>query len=421
MAGLPCPTHRRGSVVSNGRMNSYDVVVIGGGIMGASAAWHLARKGAGRVLLLERTTLAAGATGKTGALLRQHYSNEPEALLAHHSLQTFKHWADVVGGDCGHVPHGLVVTVDMGPGNEANEARMRRNIELQNRIGIDSRIVTPAELKELQPFAYVDDLTIAAYEPSTGYVDSIAACRSMVAAAVRAGVEVREWTPALEIESAGDSVTGVRTPDGTIEAGEVVCVAGPWSTSLLATAGIETPVSALRVQIAIVHRPFDLDEPPFVYLDTAAGMFTRPWGPGRSLIGVGGGDQHDEVNPDAYDERNDLDYAQLAIATASKRIPAMGKAVYLHGHAGLYDMTPDAHPIIGRTPVKGLSVAVGFSGAGFKKAPAVGQCLAELIVDGRSSLVDLEPFRLSRFDTPDWDQPWSDSEYVFSSDFGHKL
>jgi glycine/D-amino acid oxidase-like deaminating enzyme len=216
-------------------------------------------------------------------------------------------------------------------------------------------------------------------------------------------------------------MTGVRTADGVIPTCTVVIAAGPSSTKLLAGIGVEIPVTALRVQIAIVQRPLELEEPHFVYLDTAAGMFTRPWGPGRSLIGVGGGDQHDEVDPNRYDERNDLGYGGLAIAAGAKRIPAMANARYLHGHAGLYDMTPDAHPIIGSGPIEGLTMAVGFSGAGFKKGPAVGQCLAELIVDGRSALVDLEAFRLSRFDTDDWRLPWSDTEYVFSSDFGHKL
>jgi sarcosine oxidase subunit beta len=407
--------------VTRSELRGYDVVIVGGGIMGASTAWQLVRKGAGRVLVLERATLASGATGKTGALLRQHYTNEPEALLAHRSFEVFSNWPETVGGDCGYVPHGLVVTVDMGPGNEANIDRMRRNVELQNRLGIHSQVVTAAELKALQPETYVDDLVIAAFEPVTGYVDSVAACRSMANAATRAGVEIREWSTVLGIETHGDRINGVNTVDGFVTAGAVVCAAGPWSTDLLTRTGIDLPVSALRVQIAIVHRPIELDEPPFVYLDTAAGMFTRPWGPGRSLIGVGGGDHHDEVDPNRYDERNDLNYPALAIETAAKRIPAMSKAVYLHGHAGLYDMSPDAHPIIGKTPIEGLYIAAGFSGAGFKKGPAVGQCLAELIVDGRSALVDLEPFDLSRFDSDDWHRPWSDTEYVFSSDFGHKL
>jgi sarcosine oxidase subunit beta len=407
--------------VAFGSRKSYDVVIIGGGIMGTSAAWQLAPKGAGRVLVLERTTLAAGATGKTGALLRQHYTNEPEALLARRSFEVFSNWAEAVGGDCGYAPHGLVVTVDMGPGNEANADRMRRNVEMQNRLGINAHVITAADLKSLQPFTYVDDLEIVAYEPTTGYVDSVAACRSMAAAAVREGAEIREWVEALGMESQGGRVIGVRTTEGFISTEKIICTAGPWSTVLLATAGVDIPVTALRVQIAIVHRPFELDEPPFLYLDTAAGMFTRPWGPGRSLIGVGGGDQHDEVDPNHYDERNDPAYPALAIETAAKRIPAMSKAAYLHGHAGLFDMSPDAHPIIGPTPVEGLYIAAGFSGAGFKKGPAVGQCLAELIVDGRSALVDLEPFRLSRFDSDGWLEPWSDTEYIFSSDFGHKL
>jgi sarcosine oxidase subunit beta len=118
---------------------------------------------------------------------------------------------------------------------------------------------------------------------------------------------------------------------------------------------------------------------------------------------------------------NDPSYPDQAKAAVAKRIPAMSRASYLHGHAGLYDMSPDAHPIIGPAGPDGLIVACGFSGAGFKKGPAVGQCIAELITDGASSLVDLTPFKLSRFDQPGWDRPWSETEYIFTSDFGHKL
>src|SRR4051812_38654695 len=163
-----------------------DVVVIGGGIMGLSTAWNLARLGAGKIVVLERAVVAAGATGKTGALLRQHYSNEPEARLAHLSLHVFRNWSDIVGGDCGHDPTGLVFTVEMGPGSEENADRLRRNVAMQNRIGIESRVVTPSELKELQPFGSFDDLTIASYEPTSGYVDSIATARSLAQAAVGA-------------------------------------------------------------------------------------------------------------------------------------------------------------------------------------------------------------------------------------------
>lgn len=156
------------------------------------------------------------------------------------------------------------------------------------------------------------------------------------------------------------------------------------------------------------------------YVDTASGIFCRNYGPNRMLVGVGGGEFHDVVDPENYDERCDRGFAQIVIDYTARRMPAMRDAAFLHGHAGLYDMSPDAHPIIGQAPsVDGLYLAMGFSGAGFKKGPAVGQCLAELIVDGRAEAVDLSPFRLERFDDELWRNPWSPDEYTFSTDFGH--
>ena len=400
---------------------STDVAIVGGGIMGTSLAWQLARRGAGRVTLFERAVVAAGGSGRTGALLRQHYSNRPEATLAWESWRVFADWPEVVGGEPVHTPSGLVVTVETGPGCEANLERLQRNVAMQNEVGILSRVISPAELLEMQPFARVDDVAAAAFEPTSGYVDGVAATRGMAAAAIRAGATIVEGCPVLAIETKGDRVRGVQTPSGRVAAGTVVCAAGPWSTPLLAGAGVRVPIEALRVQVAIVQRPLALEAPHFVYLDTIARMFCRPWGPGRTLIGISGGDQHDPVDPDDYEERNDPGYPALAIAAMARRIPAMAGAAYLHGHAGLYDMTPDAHPILGPAGPDGLYLALGFSGAGFKKGPAVGQAMAELIVDGRSALVDLHPFRFDRFETEAWRAPWSENEYVFRSDFGHRF
>ena len=398
-----------------------DVVVVGGGIMGASTAWQLAQSGAGRVVLLERATVASGASGRTGALLRRHYTNRPEALLAQHSHLVFENWAEIVGGDCGYVPWGLVVTVDQSPEVAENGELLERNVAMQRELGIDARVVSADELRELQPWVWTDDIQTAAYEPTSGYADSVAATTSMVDAAERAGATICEWTETLGICADDSGVTGVETSGGVIATRNIALAAGPWTTRLAKTAGVDLPISALRVQIAVVHRPRELREAPFVFLDMAAGFFTRPWGVGRSLIGVGGGDQHDEVDPNDWVHGNDAAYPAAAIQAASRRIPAMARASYLHGHAGLYDMTPDTHPIIGHTGPDGLYVACGFSGAGFKKGPAVGQCLSELITTGRSALVDLHPFRLERFETDAWREPWSDTEYRYSSDFGHRL
>jgi len=401
--------------------SSTDVAIIGGGIMGTSLAWHLARRGIRRVTLFERATVAAGASGKTGALLRQHYSNRPEATLAHASLETFRHWPNIVGGDPVHTPSPLVVTVDTGPGCEDNLARLHANVALQNAIGIRSRVVSPEELKEIEPYARVDDIAAASVEPDSGYVDAIAATRAMARAALREGARIVEGCPVVGIETDGDRVTGVRTSDGVVVAGTVVCAAGPWSSTLLASIGVPVPIEALRVQVAILHRPLALDAPHLAYVDAAAGIFCRPWGPGRTMVGVAGGDQHDPVDPNRYDERADPAYPALAISAISRRFPGMTNAASLHGYAGLYDMTLDSHPIIGPAGPDGLYLALGFSGAGFKKGPAVGQALAEIILDGHSPLVDLTPFRLDRFATDAWRQPWSDTEYTFRSDFGHRL
>lgn len=407
-------------IVSAAFESSPDIVVVGGGIMGASLAWHLARRGA-RVALLERDVIAAGASGKTGALLRRHYSNRPEAILAQRGWQTFAAWPEVVGGEPVHTPCGLIVTVDTSPGHEANIDRLHRNVELQNALGIPSRVVTQAELRELQPHATWDDVTHAAYEPDSGFVDAIAATRAMAAAARDAGAAVCEGVTVEGVAIAGDRVQGVRTAEGVIPAGRVVLAAGPWTPRLLAGTGVTLPIEALRVQIAILQRPLSLEPPHMVYLDTAAGIFCRPWAPGRTMIGVGGGDQHDPVDPDRYELRNDREYGRLAIAAIARRIPGMRDAVYLHGHAGLYDMTPDAHPILGGAGPEGLFVMAGFSGAGFKKGPAVAEAMSDLLLGPGPDWVDLQPFRLDRFANDAWQAPWSANEYTFSSDFGHGL
>lgn len=398
-----------------------DIVVIGGGIMGTSTAWHLAQRGPGRVVLLEMATIAAGASGWTGALLRRHYTNRPEAMLANESHRVFRDWSEIVGGDCGYVDQGLIVTVDQSPEVAHNIELLAENVAFQQSLGIETQVITAAELKELQPWCYVDDITTCAYEPKSGYADAPLATRSMADAAERNGAVICEWVKSIRLLSDGSRITGVETDSGTISCETIVLAAGPWSPRLSETVDVHLPIETIRVQIAIVHRPRELSEPHFVFLDMAAGCFTRPWAPGRSLVSVAGGDQHDAADPDDFVRGNDPAFPDAAKMAVAKRIPAMARAQYLHGHAGLYDMSPDTHPIIGQTGLDGLIVACGFSGAGFKKGPAVGQCLAELITTGQSKLVDLSPFALSRFDRSDWDQPWSETEYAFTSDFGHKL
>lgn len=400
-----------------------DVVIIGGGIMGASLAFALTKLGVRDILVIERGTLAAGASGKTGALLRQHYTNVPEATLAHLSLQMFRNWDDSVGGDCGFTETGSIVTVATSGPDAVNVERMRRVIAMQNAVGIKSEVINADRLVDLQPFAVADDIAVAAYERESGYVDAIAATRSMAEAAIRGGARINEGRTVTAIRSAGGRVVGVDTDTGSVNAGVVVSAAGAWSVPLLADVGVNVPIEAQRVQVVVLARPLGMPaEGTMTYVDTAAGFFCRNWGPNRTLAGVGGGEFHDIVNPFDWDERSNIGFGDVVKGYLARRMPAMAQATPLYGHAGIYDMTPDTHPILSATEsIDGLYLMLGFSGAGFKKGPAIGQCMAEMIVHGQSTTVDLTPFHLNRFRSDHWQEPWSENEYSFSTDFGHKF
>ncbi|MEI2618810.1 MAG: FAD-dependent oxidoreductase [Thermomicrobiales bacterium] len=400
-----------------------EVVIIGGGIMGTSLALALTRLGVRDVLVLERHTVASGASGKTGALLRQHYTNVPEATLAHLSLQTFANWADAVGGDCGFRRTGSIVTVATSGDDAVNVERMHRVVAMQREVGIQSEVISADRLVDLQPFDRADDITAAIYERDSGYVDAVAATHGMADAAIRGGARVRERCAVTGLQSDGGRVMGVETTDGPVSAGAVVCAAGAWSVPLLAGIGLAVPVEAQRVQVVVLNRPLEMPaDGTMTYVDTAAGFFCRDWGPGRTLAGVGGGEFHDIVDPFAFDERSEPRFGEVVKSYVARRMPAMARAHELYGYAGIYDMTPDTHPILsGIEGLDGLYLMLGFSGAGFKKGPAIGQSLASLIVHGRGDPVDLTRFRFSRFSDGTWEEPWSENEYSFSTDFGHKF
>lgn len=396
-----------------------EVVIVGAGVMGASLAFHLTQRGVRDVLVLEKSHVAAGASGKSGALLRQHYTNVPEAMLVHRSMQTFKHWAEIVGGNCGYHPTGLIATVYQHGPDDPNVARMHANVAMQRRIGIVTEVITAAQLQELQPFDEVSDLVCAAYEAEGGAVDAVATVRALLAAAQGRGARLREGVVVTGIRAAGGRVTGVETSEGPVDAAVVVSCANTGSAPLLATADVEVPIRVMRVPVAILERPPAMATGHMAYVDTAAGMFCRMWSPGQTLMGVATAEHHADVDPETYDATVDAAYGAAAVAQIAKRMPPMRDARFLGGWAGLYDMSPDTHPILDRAPgVAGLWLLAGFSGAGFKKAPAIGECMAQWIT-GQPTAVDLAPFRLARFADDGWRTPWSDTEYVFSTDFGH--
>jgi sarcosine oxidase subunit beta len=376
-------------------LSTAEAVVVGGGVIGASVAFHLTRVGLRSVVLVDRGTLAGQASGRSGALVRTHYTNAPEARLALASLPWFEQWRERVGGDCGFRRTGFLQLV-----TAADRARLSRNVEMLRELGVETSLVAGREIVGLQPGLEVEEGALGAYEPRSGYADPTATTRSLAAAAERGGATVREGLAVEAIATSAGRVTGVRTAEGVIETPIVVLANGAWSDRLLRPLGVELPIRATRVQVAFFARPPALGRGPAGHLtmiDRANGFYARPHGDDLTLVGLSAF-YEPIAELDAYSAANDPEFVPLARRQAGARIAGLGGALYVRGHAGPLDVTPDGGAILDRAPgVAGLYLALGLSGTGFKKAPAIGACLAELITVGAATTAPLEPFRVGRF------------------------
>lgn len=384
------------------------VVVIGGGVVGLSTAYQLARRGARDVIVLERRFLGSGASGKSGALVRCHYANVPEARLTQESQKIFRHWDDAVGaGSPGFSPIGFIQVVA-----PEHEDRLRANVAAQQAIGIDTRIVDRAELREIEPFLQTDDLTYAAYEPDSGYADPNATLQGFAAAARDLAARVFEEAPVTAIETTGGRVSGVRTPHGTIATETVVLAAGAWANRLLTPLGVDLGLEPVRTQVVLFRWPARMEGRGHrVVIDAINRSWMRPEGTQCTLIGAERSVL--AADSDVLDESVDAPVIPTSQRALAARFPVFERAVMRGGWAGTYMRSPDGHPIIDHlSDVPGLWIMAGDSGTSFKTAPAIGVCLAEWIIDGAPRLVDLTPFRASRFAEG---APWLD-EHSYGDD-----
>ena len=378
--------------------------------MGGSIAFHLARAGLHNTLLLERKVVCAGNTRKSGALVRMHYSNEPETRLAFASLSYFQNWSDLVGGTAGFQPVGFLALV--GP---ENAYRLRRNVEMQRRIGVNTQVVEAADLSEVQPGLNAAGGVVGAFEAESGYADPLAATHALVRSAIMHGASLLEGVTVTAIRHRSGRVVGVASSAGDLEAPLVFCAANIWSPALLRTAGVELDLYPFRSQKAYYTRPAELQERARVVLDLARDGYCRPHGD-HYLVGAHWKIETD-VDPDRYDEGNDAEFVPFARDLLSWRVPQLAGSAYISGDAGLYDMSPDTRAILDRAPgVEGLYLAAGFSGSGFKIAPMVGLGLVELATEGRATSVDLHPFRYARFAENDPIQ--GEHEYALPQNWG---
>jgi sarcosine oxidase, subunit beta len=366
-----------------------DVVVIGGGVTGASLAFHLAKVGL-RVVLLEKKYLAAGGTGKSTAIVRMHYENEPETRMAWASYQTYAHFADVVGGDCGFMRCGVLWLVD-----HDNVENLKENVAMHRHIGVNACIVTPHEMQEIEPACTEEQVAAGAYEPDSGYADPLRTVFAFAQRAKELGADLREGVTVTGVLSEASRVRGVVTDQGVIEAPVVINAAGCWAANLGRMVGLEIPIMVERNQVGLFRQPPELLRRHCVVADITVGMYFKPEDAIATAVGAGAGEEG--VNPDGYNEAVDAEFPSFARKKVSQRAPGFARAVSRGGWSGIYDMTPDGKAILGQAGPDGFYIACGLSGTGFKKAPAIGQCLTEFITQGKSTTVDLTPFRLSRF------------------------
>lgn len=368
-----------------------DVVVVGGGVNGISIACALAFRGVKRVVLLEQGALASGASGRSSALVRMHYTNETDARLAWASFPVFRDWVELMGGPPVFTHTGFVNVV-----SPADADNLRRNVEMLRGIGVNTVALTPAELKALQPFANVDDVGAAAYEPDSGYANPAETVEGFRRRAVERGAQVRQWTAVTAIRRRESRVIGVDTAAGAIDAGAVVVAAGAWSVRLCREMGLPLPARPKAIDTVVVTRPPALRDPHMIFIDNVQGSYFRPESGILTLVGVPC--QEWDIDPDTLGTGLPPQSATRGAQILTQRIPAMEQATLSRGYRAFDGYSEDRHAILGRVEgVDGLYLATAFSGSGFKTSPAVGACMAELIVDGEAKTVDIRRFALRRF------------------------
>jgi sarcosine oxidase subunit beta len=370
-----------------------DVVVVGGGVLGSSVAFHLAERGVG-VTLIEKGSLAAGPTGRSCGIIRQHYSHPVTIRMALRSLRFFESFAERVGGSCDFRQTGYLVAA----GPEHIDA-LRANVELQQSLGVNARVISVQELRELEPAVSTAGIVGAAYEPESGYADPYATTVALAERAEALGATLLTGTRVESIVVEGGSVRGVVTNEGRIDAGSVVLATGPWSPRLASKLGIDLPISARRVQVCLFRRVPGVVHDQ-VFIDSPLGVYTRPEGEDLMLVGSVDTDEAEAgvEDPDHFRRSADFEAMSRYSEQLAERFPAMGEGSFLNGYASLYDVTPDWQPVLGALPgIENLYCCAGSSGHGFKLAPAIGDMMATLIATGETSGDDIAIFAFDRF------------------------
>ncbi|MDO9002459.1 MAG: FAD-binding oxidoreductase [Aquabacterium sp.] len=379
--------------------NNYDVIVIGAGVIGSSVAYHLARFGAQRVLVLDRTQIGAGTTSQSSGILRTHYSVRENVELAKSSWAIFKDLAGYLGDEdaaSGLVKCGYLICAPEGPKLEP----LRQALAGQVAQGIEVNLINRAQARELLPIAHFDDAALIGHEPEAGFADAYLTATSFARAARRLGVKIMEGVEVQRLLVEGGQVLGVETSRGTFHSATVISTQNIWATDIERWTGILTPVSAERHAVLALEgpQPYTFQMPVFKDLGSPGMLYCRSYGGTQMLVSEG---TVGETLPAPDNEQGDisLDYMVEVGEQVAQRFLTYETAGLASSWTGVYDVTPDWNPVLGRLPdVKGLIVGYGFSGHGFKLSPGVGRLLAQEAL-GLPTDVSLAPYALERFRT----------------------
>jgi sarcosine oxidase subunit beta len=363
-----------------------DVVIIGGGVTGCGTAYNLAKKGVTDVVLLERNFLCYGATGRCGGGIRQQFTTEANIKLAMESVRLFEGLSQELGIDIEYDQGGyLIITYE----DEVDQ--FKKNVKLQNKMGLKSKFITPEEAREIVPLLNIEPIAGATFCQTDGHANPFKVVQGYARKAEEMGVEINKFTEVIGIETEDDQITAVETNKGTIKTDTVVNAAGAYSRNIAAMLGIDIPNKPYRHEILVTESVEHVLDPMIISFKT--GIYFSQQKCGAIIGGIGDPDE-----PSSYNISGGLLFLKRMARTMMELVPAFGHLNVLRQWAGLYDVTPDAQPILGWTDgVEGLCQANGYSGHGFMIAPKATELISELIVDGKTSM-PIDDLNLRRFE-----------------------
>ena len=358
---------------------SFDVIVIGAGITGSSTAYHLKKRGVGKVLLVERNGPAAGGTGKSAAIIRQHYSTPILSRLTRASIAMLLALPDTFGREVGFVQSGWYFLIP-----EEMHAQAERNMAMQAGLGIETRLLSEREVIEMMPWLDSEGVDHIIHEPGGGYADPVQVTEAYVDSFKALGGTFWARTPTRRLLREDNRIVGIETDDDQVVAGTVVNAAGPWARFLAESVGLELPLRAIREQDTIWQARGGRLLPTAPVSNAVDAIYLRPLGDDRFVLGRGYPKEYVDVDPYNYKLTADDDFIREVQERTERRFPPLAGMRLLASYAALYDVTPDWYPFYGlREGLDGYADASGGSGHGFKLGPAAGRELADWIADGR--------------------------------------